>query len=141
MKITGIQLAKRVEKWGKTLSTLGVAHFVIDRVVLCDETPAGRGYCAEVVTMASYDSASFYFTHNFLEDVEARELDQTIIHEWVHVAMRDLDQAITSIDPQLSPAAQHLWCDRVHHEREGLVERLALTLYDMHTGLKPRFSP
>lgn len=129
MNITPIQLARRVEKWRDRLGPLGLAHWRITCVAICDETPGGPDAEATVRTSNTYDSCSFYFNSEFLEDCTEEELDETIIHEWLHVMMRDLDQAIHAIDFQLAPAAEDQWSSRIQHEREGLIDRLSRQLY------------
>lgn len=144
MRITPVQLAKRIETWGKRLAPLGVAHFEIREIVLGDECPWGdskRDANASVWTSAHYDVCRFFFSEDFVKGASAYELDQTICHEWIHVAMRDHDEAVASPEDYMSSASFGEWNDRVLHEREGLVDRLATTLVNLHLGLKPRFSP
>lgn len=131
MKLTPIQLAKRVEQWQKRLPLLGVGHVTIKCVTLCDETPGGPQAKATVQSSTHYDEAHFWFTFDFIAECDEAELDQTIIHEWVHVAMRDLDSAIESVDEQLSPAVNEVWTDRLEHEREGLVDKIARQIYHL----------
>lgn len=141
MKITPVQLAERVEAWQKRLAPLGVAHWTIEKVILCDETPSGPNANATVNTSPTYDYCTFWFRADYVEEATADELDNTIIHEWMHVAMRDLDEAIAAAEDQLSPGFRDAWEDRVGHEREGLVDRLALSLMLAHKRRKPRFQP
>ena len=141
MRITPVQLAERIEKWQRRLAPLGVAHWTIDRVVLCDETPSGPSANATVRTSSTYDYCTFYFRNEFIAEAAADELDTTIIHEWLHVAMRDLDEAVLSANAQLSPGFCDAWEDRLTHEREGLVDRLALALMLAHKRKQPRFQP
>src|SRR3954451_17356626 len=100
MKITPVQLAERVEAWQKRLEPLGVGHFRIECVTLTDEVP-GQSIDADAGVAANpdYDLARFYFNNDFLEQVDAQPLDETILHEWVHVAMRDHDNAIKLARP------------------------------------------
>jgi hypothetical protein len=128
LNITSTQLAKRVEKWQKHLAPLGIGHWNIESVNLVDETPADVGAQATVGSHSLYDNCIFWFTHSFIEEATERELDETIVHEWLHVAMRSFDQAITSVEDSLAPAVNDQWHSWVHHEREGLVERLALLI-------------
>ena len=131
MRLTPTQLAKRVEKWRGRLQHLGVGHIRIECVTLCDETPGGPQAKATVQPSREYDSAHFWFTRDFIENCQEHELDETIIHEWVHVAMRDYDTAIESdvVEDHLAPAAHDAWVDRVDHEREGVVDRVARQIY------------
>lgn len=128
-KAEAIRLAKRIEKWRDRLIPLGLGHWRIDEVSVVDETPGGPAAGATVTPSHSYDSARFWFTHSFLADADDRQLDETIIHEWLHVAMRDFDQAIESGEFDLASSARDRWSDWVGHEREGLIDKLARQIY------------
>lgn len=130
MNITPTQLARRVEKWQRLLPLLGVGHWRIDSVVICDETPGGPNAKASAGVSHYYDSVTFWFTHSCLDAVDERGLDETIIHEWLHVVMRDMDAAIGDAEESMAREEKRQWIDRVDHAREGLVERLARQLYD-----------
>lgn len=97
--------------------------------------------CAAVQVDPKYDKAWWYFHDEYLSDCEEYQLDQTIIHEWLHVAMRDLDFSLGLVETWMPEATYKSWEQTVDHEREGLVERLATLLYQAHTGRPPLFSP
>jgi hypothetical protein len=142
VKITGPQLARRVEKWGKRLSDLGVAHWRIEYVALADELPGDTPEAdACVQCSALYDNCRFVFRNGFLGRVEARELDETIIHEWLHVAMRNLDRVYEIPEKYMPEATYGDWTHRVFEERENLIDGLSKALYTLHSGEKPHFSP
>ncbi len=132
MKITAIQLAKRVETWQHRLGPLGVGHFRIEAVHLTDETPNGKSANASVWCPRHYDNAEFWFTHDFLEETDERGLDETIIHEWLHVAWRDMDEALDRVEAWMPPHAYVDFEDIVNHEREGLIERAARMIADLY---------
>ena len=69
-----------------------------------------------------------------VDDSTPEELDQIILHEWMHVAMRDLDQAIEAVEDHLSYPVREVWENRVQHEREGLVDRMATALQSAFIG-------
>lgn len=131
MKITDIELAERVEEWQERLASLGIGHFVIEAVSIVDATPGGPDAKASVQVATNYDIAHFWFTHEFLAETEEQELEQTIIHEWVHVAMRDLDFSLEPVENWMPPATFQMWDESVDHEREGFVDRIAQSLYLM----------
>lgn len=141
-KKASIELARRVEAWGKRLAPLGVAHFQINHVTITDSVP-GRtgGAVAGAAVSGSYDNVSFYFNCDWLEAVEEKELDETIIHEWLHVAMRDLDSVMEDVEQWMPPATYAMHDERVLHEKEGLIDRMSIALYALHTGEPVRFSP
>lgn len=129
MKITPIQLAKRIEKWQHRLTLLGVAHWRIDEVVLCAETVAGPGAGVSVSYPSTYDNCRFEFTYEFLEGADEQRLDEVIIHEWLHVAFRDFDEATKMAKDWMPPASYTDFEARLDHEREGIVDRLSKALY------------
>ena len=120
-----VKLAQRVAYWQKRLAPLGIGHWKVESVNIADETPSGPGALATVHVANDYDVCSFWFTHKALDESTAEELDQTIIHEWMHVVMRGFDQAVEAVEDHLSFPVRAVWEDRVQHEREGLVDRLA----------------
>lgn len=140
MKITPIQLAKRIERWQKRVPELGVSHFRFS-VVLEDSVPGKSGASAAANVPHDYDYVEFHFTFEFLEEASAEKLDEVIVHEWVHVAMRDLDHALNVVERWMPPATYEDFEDSVDHEREGLVDRFAWLIYRLYMGQKPSFSP
>lgn len=142
MKITGPQLGRRVEKWGKRLSDLGVAHWRIEFVAMADELPGDEPTADACVQCSpTYDNCRFFFSHRFLERADAQELDETIIHEWLHVAMRNLDRVYETPEKYMPEATYADWTHRVFEEREHFIDSLSKALYTLHSGEKPRFSP
>ncbi len=138
MNITPIQLATRVEKWGKKLAPLGVGHWSIESVCI-SELEESR---ATVETSKNYDECWWDFDVTFLKECQAHELDQVIIHEWVHVAMRDLDNLVyDTAERWLPEEAFQDFRENLLHEREGHVDRVSKALTQLHAGQKPRFSP
>lgn len=128
-KAEAVRLAKRVEKWRDRLVCLGLDHWRIDAVHVVDETPGGPWAKATVRPSHSYDSCEFWFTFDFMAEATERELDETILHEWLHVVMRDLDQAVESVESELSSGYREAWSDRVRHEREWLIDAMARQIY------------
>lgn len=129
-----INLAKRVERWQQTLAPLGVSHWRIGAVTVTDDVPGQPDSQAAVQPSHDYDSVRFWFLEEFVDSATERELDEAIIHEWMHVAMRDFDAAVLWAEDSLAPAALSAWEDRIHHEREGIIDRLARLIYALHEG-------
>jgi hypothetical protein len=129
-----IKLAKRVEFWQHRLAALGLGHWRIGRVSIVsqDDMPGDRRAKASVQCEPVYDTCDFWFEYSFLEGATEKEVDEVILHEWVHVFMRDLDQAVESIENALSPGVGEQWEDWVDHEREGLVDRMARQFYALY---------
>lgn len=120
-----IKVAKRVEFWQRQMASLGLGHWRIESVSCVDKVPGAPGSLAGVFPSSRYASATFWFKNDHIEECTPRELDESIVHEWMHIVMRDLDAAIESIEEQLSASVQDLWSDRILHEREALVDMLA----------------
>lgn len=125
-----IKLAKRIEAWQKRLEPLGVGHWRIDSVTVEESDMATND--ASVTPSWRYDSCRFWFRQDYVDNATDRDLDETIVHEWLHVAMRDLDSAIESAEEQFSPAAREVWETRMVHEREAFIEHLARTIVTMY---------
>lgn len=128
-----IQLAKRVERWQKRLLPLGLAQYTIDRVTTTDAPGGNDGSAACVHVTADYDRAVFEFRNDVVDwayDNEDFEyLDQTILHEWLHVSFQDYYNSIFLVGEKLSPDANELWEEAMEHSNERLIDRLARQLY------------
>lgn len=140
MKITPIQLAKRIERWGKTLASLGVAHFEFTVHLVDDVPPDGSGQAAAWVSN-DYDMVRFYFQHEHIEECTEGQLDQTIVHEWLHIAMRDYDSVTELVETWMPEATYTQWEQMLKHEREGIVDRIATVIVQLHGGNPARFTP
>lgn len=130
MEITEQELADRVQEWGFWLADLGVSHFRINDVSMNEDSPSDDpDAIASVITDDKYDSCEFWFSKAQVENWTEEELDETIIHEWLHVAMRDYDQAVDGMFSYYVPTNVYYESTRrLIHEREGIIERLARTL-------------
>lgn len=126
--MTHAALEKRVRQWQQSMPCLGLAHWRIEIKIL-EELRDDRETNASVVCSSHYDTAWMEFERSFLNEAEEAQVDQTIVHELVHMAMRDFDNAISDVYVSLGQPARAIWMDHVDHAREGLVERLARTLY------------
>lgn len=131
-KREAIKLAQRVEAWQKRLAPLGIGHFRILAVHVVDQTPGGARANASVFTPSDYDSAEFWFKYDYVEECNEQELDETIIHEWLHVAFRDLDDALEVVESWMPEATHNDFENRIDHEREGVIDRLARLIYALH---------
>lgn len=129
--MTAAKLQARVEFWQKRLAPLGLQHWRFT-VEVVDEAGGEPNNNAAVSYSLRYDSAIIQFAREFLADPDTNEqtIDESILHELMHVVMRDYGQAIDSIETHLAPPAKAVWHDQLHHELEGVVERLARALYE-----------
>ena len=128
-----IQLAKRVETWQKRLGPLGLLQYTIDSVS-CSDSPGGNEWSAACVTpSANYDRARFEFRNDVVDfaydNDDFEYLDQTILHEWLHVSFQAFENTIELVDDKLSSAQSEIWQEALTHTREQLIDRLARQLY------------
>lgn len=133
--MTGRQVAARIDFWRKELEPLGLMHwrFALD---IEDDPQTGKGVsaAASVLTEDFYDTAQIVVAADSIPDgrTSTEALDRYIVHELLHIVMRDLDQAIESIKDHLAPPAASQWEDRMEHEEEGVVDRIARAIVAMH---------
>ena len=121
--MTLAQLKKRVTYWQKKL---GIPHIRVD-VKLADPRYENDAY-ATCSPSLHYDQTTITFRTHLIEgtsDVDSRDLDEVIVHELLHFMFRDFDAAARSTESQLAPQAQELLDDRLRHEEERLVDKLA----------------
>lgn len=127
------ELAERVETWQERLAPLGLSAWKFS-VHTRDVVPGTPNSQASVTSAENYDSAAFYFRHDFLEGADDEELDITIIHEWLHLLFRDFDNAIELVQPWMPDATYDTFDENIRQRREGVIERLARALYAFHSG-------
>ena len=132
--MTTRQLTERIERWQRRLSMLGIDQFRIESVTQTDEIPAAKTAIANagVSVSENYDIVHFYFNTDFVSGASKQTLDETIIHEWLHVAFRDLDNTLSLVRPWMPEATFDMYDDQLFHIRESLIDRLARALYALH---------
>lgn len=128
-----IQLAKRVEAWQSHLGPLGLTQYTIDKVSTVDE-PGGNPDSAACVTPSqNYDRCRFEFQNDMVDEAyesgDLAYLDQTILHEWLHVAFQRFENAIEMPHDYLAPMVSEIWEEALRQAREQLIDRLARQLY------------
>jgi hypothetical protein len=125
------QLAKRIRFWQNKLEYLGIRHW--DITVRIVDRPNESDSCdACIHTSHQYDSATADFKESFLENNEVEQIDQVIIHELLHLVLRDFDNAIDAAGRNMGMSERMLWDDSLDREREGVVERLARTIWVLY---------
>lgn len=128
--MTPATLRKRVAYWQKTLKPLGLEHWNLEVDVVEDPSPgATRDASAAVSCSTHYDTAWLEFREDWLPDAPDEEIDKVIIHELLHVAMRDFDHEADKPEEFLGVVVGEVWQSGMKHAREALVEKLARTLY------------
>lgn len=130
--MTEAQIVKRTEWWMKRLGHLGITHWRID-VESVDECMGAEGSQAAVTPSGSYDSARIQFQRSWLKDATQQEADEVIVHELLHIASRDLMAAAHSAVDSGPMGTRAGNDERIRHEYEGVVERLARTIVNCYT--------
>lgn len=129
--MTARQIKARVDFWTKRLAPLGLSHWDFEVYVFDGDIEDSPGCDATADTSDQYDSARLSFRADKV-DRDVREVDQLVLHELIHVAMRDFDETVDLVGWQLSIPVKSVWEQITDREREGLVERLARTIWSMH---------
>jgi hypothetical protein len=127
-----LTLAKRVKFWAKRLEPLGLRHWQIE-VECLPEVDEETNKGAEVRVSRHYDSATIIFAGNKLDAMTDHEVDEVIVHELLHIVFRDLEEAHDSVKGELHPWIRDSWSERIEHETEGIVEKLARALVSTST--------
>jgi len=121
-----------VAEW---LPRLGLGHWQVT-VDWNAFTPEGEA--ARISPADDYDTARLQVSSEWATwTVEWAEW--TIVHELLHIAMRDVDLAAYAGFDELSGRASRLVTARYTHEVEGMVDRLAAALIAMHRGAAPAY--
>lgn len=94
------------------------------------DKPSAEGYDAECTRSDQYDSATLTFDSKFTKwDVEFAT--RTVVHELLHLHERDLSEAVKVIEVLVGKPSYQMIHERILHEREGLVDRLAWILVEI----------
>ena len=126
-------LERRVRYWQQQLGVLGISHFEIEEINIVEEDDEVPDALVSIDISHTYDKCKFHFTRDFLEGITPTALDKAIIHEWLHVAMRDFDRAADPVSGWMPTGAYIDWAARMDHEREGFVQRAAEALFFCYT--------
>lgn len=119
--MTSTDIVGLVRAWAPRL---GLSHWEID--VTWDETLTDD--VANVVVESSYDGARITLRADLVEHPDAEYVEATVVHELLHVVMRDLDATLPPVLDLLPRGAASLARARYEHESEGIVDRLATVL-------------
>jgi len=124
--VTKAKIEQIVRVWQ---SRLKLDHW---RITVDWQRPSPPGSYAEVILEGdTYDVATVRLDLRGYPKWDQRMANETIVHELVHLHERDLRFAITSAEDMVAKPAWALYWDRVTHEREGLVDRVATVLVEL----------
>lgn len=131
--MTEKQLTRRVEWWQKRLENLGIGHWPIE-VRLVEGEPHGQSNSSAAVFVPdNYDFGIIEFKSDKINgpDITPRGVDYTIVHELLHLVMRDLAKAAERPSEWMDDMAADLYEMMLHHEFEGVVDRFAHLIVDL----------
>ena len=133
MKVDAAEMKQRVEEWMAYMPFLGLAHWQI--TVEINDAPDGNfGSNACVTPHADYEYAHLQFRREFLEEHEEwDEIDMVIIHELLHMVLRNFDGLHDNIGTQLNPPVRHLFMSQINHELENVIERIAQAMWALYS--------
>lgn len=132
-RITREQVEDKLTLWQQRLDLL---HW--DIRLAFDVRPEEEDALVEIVCSEFYDRATIRFSATWsawkvdqpIGEV-GHNLDELLLHELVHVYMRDIDhQAMDDLDGILGREAHAVWTDAYHRKREALADRVARALYN-----------
>lgn len=82
------------------------------------------------VNWSFYDVATLRFAATY-PMWSRREANWTVVHELMHIVMRDLQEGVESAERVLPASAYRLFDARFQHELEGVVDRTAALLIEL----------
>ena len=129
--LTERQLEKRVKFWVKRLHHLGLGHWRLDEVCIVGEIPEEPGAVASVQTSHLYDNFRMLFRSDYIAQADGPGIDETIVHELIHVVMRNLDRTYETVEEWMPKHTYDDFMVNVVMEREAFVERMARALYSL----------
>jgi hypothetical protein len=125
------QLRVKVVYWQQKLAPLGLAHWEFDVVVLDEIEHEYKGEVrAQVRLSPMYDEGTIEFSR---KHVDSPDLDYIIVHELLHAVCRDFDEAIHVLCPMVIPSVAVHFDQRIDHEEEGVIDRIARTIVNLAT--------
>jgi hypothetical protein len=134
--VTERQLRRRIEGWQKALWPLGLGHWQLDSLKIVEQADPGkseREAAASVGRAWHYDTFDLEFTRSALEEATPEDLDQTIIHELLHLVFRDHDRVFEQAESWVPPAGWESLTEMMEHEVEGIIDRMARTIYHVYS--------
>lgn len=138
------QLAKKISYWQDhpALKHLGIAHwrFTLMWQECCDDENPDYEVLATAYPHELYSDATLTFNKERFEDEDYEgDQDRYIVHELLHVAMRDYDNCVEDnnpFEPYVPPVVMVQWKNQVKREREAHVDALARVIVGLDNRRK-----
>lgn len=126
------EFVARVDLWrSRHLPELGLAHwdFHFEFDENADDVKDGRGAGAEATIRVhrTYDTAFWNVPQESLTK-DLPDIDKIIVHELLHVVMRDLNKAEYDMVEVVGGHMGDQFAERLEHEIEGVIERLSRSI-------------
>ena len=122
------QLGARVRYWSRILR---LRHWDFDVEIVEGFADSPESY-ARCHCEDSYDQALLSFKQEWLDEAEYEEIEIAVVHELLHVYMRNFDHTVERIEDQLAPTTAAIWHEQVKHDRENTVDRLSRLIVQLH---------
>lgn len=121
------KMLRTISTWQKRLK---LEHIKLD--IKLDEDPEHPDALASVSPDALYDRAELQFRSDWREH-EPFELNRIVVHELLHIMLRDFGRAVRSIGSAgiLSHQVQVLWHEQCEEAEEGFIDRMAHRLVEL----------
>ena len=122
-------LRSRVKFWQHALA---LDHWRFNVKIVNSKPMGHEGAGAAVDFDDHYDYATIEFLRQQVDDLSPEDCDRLIVHELLHVHMRDYDAAVEYVSDQLDDAAYDVWKEALNHAQEGFIERIAFALVTLN---------
>lgn len=126
-------LEDRVVYWQRVLLPLGLGGWDFEVEIV--DVPEGKPNSTAAIQVSSYyDEAKIQFCRDKLDDADDDVLDEVIVHELLHAANRDLWDAAMEPEYMFNKPSWTAFVNRLDHETEGFIDRLARSIVAVHNG-------
>lgn len=122
------EINPRIDYWKEVLQ---IEHVRVESSLEeCDDPQQAYATCWP---HRHYDSTKIIFRSHLFASSSERSLDEVVVHELLHFMFRDFDSAARSVEDELGRATEDVWHERLSHEEERLVDKLANLIVSLGT--------
>lgn len=134
--MTHAELDALLRKWQRRLGLdAWRIELVIDPLRWAEQRDPDSGADAFVWRSNDYDSARVYLNPDDVAEWDARTAADMVVHELVHLALRDLEHVVDLVAPLVSRDVYGVVRSAAQHELEATVDRLARQLVSLEAEL------